>query len=78
MKLVFEYLPEAYKAAGKNIEELTKEDLYARQKMHHASCLAGMAFSNAGLGINHSTVSYTHLSIECWRFPGGILSGGSA
>ena len=54
MKLVFEYLPEAYKAAGKNIEELTKEDLYARQKMHHASCLAGMAFSNAGLGINHS------------------------
>ena len=54
MKLVFEYLPEAYKAAGKNIEELTKEDLSARQKMHHASCLAGMAFSNAGLGINHS------------------------
>ena len=54
MKLVFEYLPEAYKAAGKNLEELTKEDLYARQKMHHASCLAGMAFSNAGLGINHS------------------------
>ena len=53
MKLVFEYLPEAYKAAGKNIEELTKEDLYARQKMHHASCLAGMAFSNAGLGLNH-------------------------
>ena len=54
MKLVFEYLPEAYKAAGKNLEELTKEDLYARQKIHHASCLAGMAFSNAGLGINHS------------------------
>ena len=53
MKLVFEYLPEAYKAAGKNLEELTKEDLYARQKMHHASCLAGMAFSNAGLGLNH-------------------------
>lgn len=54
MKLVFEFLPEAYKAAGKNIEDLTKEDLRARQKMHHASCLAGMAFSNAGLGINHS------------------------
>lgn len=54
MKLVFEYLPKAYKAAGKSPEELTDEDLCARQRMHHASCLAGMAFSNAGLGINHS------------------------
>lgn len=45
IKTVFEYLPKAYKEG--NDEE-------ARQKMHNASCIAGLAFTNASLGINHS------------------------
>lgn len=45
IKLVFEYLPRAYKN-GKDVE--------ARDHMANASCMAGMAFANAFLGVNHS------------------------
>ena len=44
MKLVRSNLLKVYK---------NPDDLQARQEMHNASCLAGLAFSNAGLGLNH-------------------------
>ncbi|NRD79654.1 bifunctional acetaldehyde-CoA/alcohol dehydrogenase [Bacillus sp. BRMEA1] len=45
IQIVFEYLPRSYR--NSNDEE-------AREKMHNASTIAGMAFANAFLGINHS------------------------
>lgn len=45
LRLVIQYLPKAY-ADGKDME--------ARAHMHNASTLAGMAFTNASLGLVHS------------------------
>ncbi len=45
IEMVFKFLPLAYKEP---------DNLDARQAVHDASCLAGMAFSNALLGIIHA------------------------
>ena len=57
MKGVFDYLPRAYENGA--------ADPVAREKMADASCMAGMAFANAFLGVCHSMAhklgAYHHL-----------------
>ncbi|QCX34384.1 bifunctional acetaldehyde-CoA/alcohol dehydrogenase [Caloramator sp. E03] len=46
IRLIFKYLPQAYNEGTTNVK--------AREKMAHASTIAGMAFANAFLGVCHS------------------------
>ena len=52
IEMVFTYLEKSYNG-----------DPLAREKMHNASCIAGMAFTNAFLGLNHSMAH--KLRAEC-------------
>ena len=45
IKLIFENIEKLYKNAN---------DSHARDRVQNASCMAGMAFTNSNLGINHS------------------------
>lgn len=45
VRLIVQYLPVAYREGT---------DLEAREHVHNASCMAGVAFTHAQLGINHS------------------------
>jgi acetaldehyde dehydrogenase/alcohol dehydrogenase len=45
-RIIFKYLPTSYKEGSKNLK--------AKEKIHYASTMAGIAFANAFLGVCHS------------------------
>ncbi|CUX22286.1 Aldehyde-alcohol dehydrogenase [Clostridium sp. C105KSO15] len=60
---VFTYLERAYKDGN---------DKVAREKMHIASTMAGMAFNTASLGLNHGIA---HAAGARWHIPHGRING---
>ncbi len=63
IEMVFDYLPASYHG-----------NLDAREKMHEAQCLAGMAFSNALLGIVHSMAHKTGAAFSTGHIPHGCAN----
>jgi acetaldehyde dehydrogenase/alcohol dehydrogenase len=64
IRLIFKYLPDAYNEGTTNIK--------AREKMAHASTIAGMAFANAFLGVCHSMA---HKLGSMHHVPHGVANG---
>jgi acetaldehyde dehydrogenase/alcohol dehydrogenase len=63
IKLIFKYLPRAYKNGAADPE--------ARENMHYAATIAGMAFANAFLGVCHSMA---HKLGAAFNIPHGIAN----
>ncbi|HIZ55647.1 MAG TPA: iron-containing alcohol dehydrogenase [Firmicutes bacterium] len=63
IEMVFNYLPASYKG-----------DKNAREQMHYAQCMAGMAFSNALLGIVHSMAHKTGAAFSTGHIPHGCAN----
>lgn len=69
--------PLALKAISMVKEHLEKsyaQDMGAREQMHYAQCLAGMAFSNALLGIVHSMAHKTGAAFSTGHIPHGCAN----
>ena len=64
IRLIFKYLPMAYNEGTTNVK--------AREKMAHASSMAGMAFANAFLGVCHSMA---HKLGSMHHVPHGVANG---
>lgn len=63
IEMVLDYLPASYRG-----------DMEAREQMHYAQCLAGMAFSNALLGIVHSMAHKTGAAFSTGHIPHGCAN----
>ncbi|MCP1101673.1 alcohol dehydrogenase class IV [Aequitasia blattaphilus] len=63
IEMVFSYLLDSY-----------NKDMKAREEMHYAQCLAGMAFSNALLGIVHSMAHKTGAAFATGHIPHGCAN----
>lgn len=63
IEMVFTYLPDSYNG-----------DMTAREQMHYAQSLAGMAFSNALLGIVHSMAHKTGAAFSTGHIPHGCAN----
>ncbi len=63
IEMVLDYLPASYSC-----------DMDAREQMHYAQCLAGMAFSNALLGIVHSMAHKTGAAFSTGHIPHGCAN----
>ena len=63
IEMVLDYLPASYNG-----------NQTAREQMHYAQCLAGMAFSNALLGIVHSMAHKTGAAFSTGHIPHGCAN----
>lgn len=59
---------------NENILASYNKDKHAREQMHYAQCLAGMAFSNALLGIVHSMAHKTGAAFSTGHIPHGCAN----
>ncbi|MEM1368286.1 MAG: iron-containing alcohol dehydrogenase, partial [Cyanobacteria bacterium P01_H01_bin.15] len=63
IQLLFQYLPRAYREGSHDPE--------AREKVHYAATIAGLAFANSFLGICHSM---SHQLAENFHIPNGLAN----